>query len=161
MKKLLVFFILVSGFASAESYDDTMNKIIKKLTNDLEVFKQFKTLGILHCNQFFERDRNMYAYEKKYYTLYNEMYALPRLFPLDIISESFENFEKNNVNKEKKSCEESYDSLSLRNVYNDMINKKTSYYNKKNTEYFDENEMVENMQDYLKSGKINYKRFIY
>ncbi|OOF45839.1 hypothetical protein BKK52_12055 [Rodentibacter trehalosifermentans] len=172
MKKFILL-ILFSFSQTAFSNNELFTKVKQKLKNDPIVFNQFQYLGILHCLDKYLKIENNGNFYNAYLELDLALSPITRLFTDEGLNNIYQNFEKNfphikrdnvkslNFNNYIKICQNEFSKKKTLNIYHQFIIDKNNYHKagEDNTNW--ENEDIEqNMKDYLEFGKINYKRFL-
>ncbi|OOF46130.1 hypothetical protein BKK51_03940 [Rodentibacter trehalosifermentans] len=172
MKKFILL-ILFSFSQTAFSNNELFTKVKQKLKNDPIVFNQFQYLGILHCLDKYLKIENNGNFYNAYLELDLALSPITRLFTNEGLNNIYQNFEKNfphikrdnvkslNFNNYIKICQNEFSKKKTLNIYHQFIIDKNNYHKagEDNTNW--ENEDIEqNMKDYLEFGKINYKRFL-
>ncbi|HHT7683867.1 hypothetical protein [Pasteurella multocida] len=155
------------------SNNKLFTEVQEKLKNDSIVFSQFQYLGELHCLDKYLRIENEGNFSNAYLELDLALSPITRLFTSEGLHNTYQNFGKSYPNIKRDNvksldfnnyiqiCQNEFSKNKILNVYNQFIIDKNNYHKagESNTNW--ENEDIEqNMKDYLKFGKINYKRFL-
>lgn len=174
MRKI-IFTILCLCSQSALSNHTLLNKVKEKLSNDQIAFDQFQYLGQLHCldRYLMNDDKKNNNFHNSYLELDFTLSPITRLFTEDGLDNTFKNFEKSypkakrdtqqrlDFNNYINICQNELSAEKLSNLYKKFINDLNNYH-KPGEEYrnWEEEDIEQNMEDYLEYGKINYKRFL-
>ncbi|MDO4907848.1 hypothetical protein [Neisseria sp.] len=177
-KALLLLMVPIFTFTACSSHakELPLKEVQAKFRRDDTAMQQFFYLGKLHCldkqvNWQNGLDKNS-LFSKGYISMFNEMSALGRLMREDRLSQVFARFEQENIEKpardadQVKICSDLYHSEKGKTVYLKTVSDRSNYFDAKRDNYHEkfnymsEEEIRQNMTDYLKYGKIDIKRFV-
>ncbi|MBN6074893.1 hypothetical protein HYE59_02260 [Aggregatibacter actinomycetemcomitans] len=172
MKKLILM-ILCLFSQVAFSNDVLFTKVQQKLKDDPITFNQFQYLGILHCLDKYLRIENDGSFYNAYLELDLALAPITRLFTSDGLHDTYQGFEKNMPHIKRDSvrsldfnnyiniCQKEFSENKILELYNQFILNKNNYHRagESNTNWDDE-DVEQNMKDYLEFGKVDYRRFL-
>ena len=159
---LTMLLLVLSNFSDAK--DDLFQQVSNKLAQDKEAFAQFKYLGQVHCldKRFKLKEGTLFFTEEG--SLFNHRYGFPRLINREKLIVIYQDFEKHHEATEKdlnpiEQCVRLYSEENLKQLYIDTVHNQENY-NTINDTFIDEEDMQGQMNDYLRLGKIDAKRFL-
>lgn len=170
MKKI-IFITLYLCTQAAFSNNTLFNKVKEKLATDQIAFSQFQYLGQIYClDGYLRHDKN---FRKSYLELNDSLSTITRLFTQDGLHNTFIDFEKDypkvkrdnqrglDFNNYINICQNEFSAKKLSKPYKKLINNLDNYHTPGEIYRYRENEDIEqNMKDYLEYGKMDYRRFL-
>ncbi|PAM94577.1 hypothetical protein B4N84_11390 [Flavobacterium sp. IR1] len=140
--------LLFSSYLYSQD-DKTFDLVIAKLKDDKKAYEQFVNLGKIYCEDVSKKTD---LFTDQYVKLFNSLNVFPRLIERNALEKEYKIFKKR-LKKDKCSCLYSLKNEKLKVRYIKLVQDKTSYHD--NKEYY----LEEDMQDYLKDGKVDASRF--